>query len=416
MKASAHIQTAIELLDLASASDRPSDAVISAFFRDNRYIGSKDRAAISDLVFDLFRHTARLNWWTQQGKARARMLAYLVFVQKKSVQDIAGLFNGEKYAPYKLSPEENGILSTYVGKDYTPATMPEDVANECPPWAYASLKARFGNAFAKEMQALLLEAPLDIRVNTLKTTRDDVLAALKKQKTEAQPTPYATTGIRVQGRPALSQTDLYKNGSIEIQDEGSQLLAALVDAQPGMAVVDFCAGAGGKTLAIAATMKNKGRLVACDIMERRLLHSRERLKRAGVDNCELRPLKSETDDWVKRNESKFDRVLIDAPCSGTGTWRRNPDSRWKVLGPSVNELTLIQARILASAARLVKAGGQLVYATCSLLPEENEKQVEAFLESHKDFTLVPAPAGPYLSLTPHTHNTDGFFGAVLKKN
>lgn len=416
MKPSAHIQTAIELLDSARSSDRPTDAVISAYFRDNRYIGSKDRAAISELVFDLLRHTARLSWWTKQGKARAQMLAYLVFVQKKTLQEITGLFNGEKYAPYKLAPEENGILSTYIGKDYSPPEMPEDVANECPPWAYTSLKNRFGAGFADEMQALLNSAPLDIRVNTLKAARAEVLAELKNHKTEAAPCSRAPNGIRVEGRPALAQLELYKNGSIEIQDEGSQLLIELVAAQPGMAVVDFCAGAGGKTLALAAAMKNKGRLVACDIMERRLLHSRERLKRAGVDNCELRPLKSETDDWVKRNEGKFDRVLIDAPCSGTGTWRRNPDARWKVLGPALNELVAIQARILASAARLVKSGGQLVYATCSLLPEENEKQVEAFLQSHGDFTLVPTQNGTYLSLTPLAHNTDGFFGAVLKKN
>ena len=238
--------------------------------------------------------------------------------------------------------------------------------------------------------------------------------------------PY---GIRVAERPALNALPMLKNGLVEIQDEGSQLVALMVDAKPGQRVVDFCAGAGGKTLAIAAEMKNKGHIMACDVMAGRLKRSTERFRRAGLHNIEVKALKDERDPWVKKHKAGFDRVLVDAPCSGTGTWRRNPDARWKHLGPGLEQLLALQAGILDSAARLVKPGGRLVYATCSLLPEENEQQIEAFLASHPDFTLVsavdilqrygiksPAANGvQYLSLTPLQDQTDGFFAAAMER-
>ena len=219
---------------------------------------------------------------------------------------------------------------------------------------------------------------------------------------------------------------MLKNGHVEIQDEGSQLVALLVGASPGQRVVDFCAGAGGKTLAIAAQMKNKGKIVACDVLEKRLKRSTERFRRAGVHNIETKPLKDERDPWVKKHKGDFDRVLVDAPCSGTGTWRRNPDARWRSLGPGLETLIPLQAEILDSAARLVKKSGRLIYATCSLLPEENERQIEKFLETHADFRLVPFkeiwPEGvsmqeDCLSLTPLQHRHRRIFrrgdGAAL---
>ena len=217
---------------------------------------------------------------------------------------------------------------------------------------------------------------------------------------------------------------LLQSGAAEIQDAGSQLVALLVDAKPGQRVVDFCAGAGGKTLAISAQMKNKGRIVACDVLANRLKRGAERFRRAGLHNIDLRPLKNENDPWIKRHRNSFDRVLVDAPCSGTGTWRRNPDARWNALGPGLEKLVPLQASILASAARLVKPGGRLIYATCSMLPIENEKQIETFLAAHPDFRplnytdvlegIAPNP-GPYLMLTPAQHETDGFFAAVMER-
>ena len=272
---------------------------------------------------------------------------------------------------------------------------------------------------------MLSPAPLDLRVNTLKTTRDDVLEELKKLGIKAEPCALSPIGIRVADRPSLNALPMLKTGLVEIQDEGSQLVALMVDARPGQRVMDFCAGAGGKTLAIAAQMNNKGRITACDVLENRLKRSTERFRRADVHNIEVRPLKDEHDPWVKHHKGEFDRVLVDAPCSGTGTWRRNPDARWRMLGPGLEQLLPLQARILDSAARLVKVGGRLIYATCSLLPQENEHQIDAFLKGHGDFHVIPygniwtenpLSAHPeFLSLTPARHGTDGFFAAVLER-
>ena len=217
--------------------------------------------------------------------------------------------------------------------------------------------------------------------------------------------------------PSLSAEPAYVKGLVEIQDEGSQMVALVVDAKPGERVVDFCAGAGGKTLAIAAMMQNKGKIIACDILAKRLERSTERFRRAGLHNIETRPLSSERDPWVKKHKGGFDRVLTDAPCSGTGTWRRNPDARWRSLGPGLEALIKIQAEILDSAARLVKSGGRLIYSTCSLLPDENEKQIEKFSATHPDFSLSPCGlnGADFLSLSPAEHGTDGFFAAVMLK-
>jgi 16S rRNA (cytosine967-C5)-methyltransferase len=283
------------------------------------------------------------------------------------------------------------------------------------------------------MGALRVEAPLDLRVNTLKTTPEEARAALALDGVETKPTALSPLGLRAQGRPPLANLASFKSGLIEVQDEGSQLAALLVDARPGMRVADFCAGAGGKTLAMAAAMENKGRIVACDVLQGRVERAATRLQRAGAHNVERRGLTSERDPWVKRHAGGFERVLVDAPCSGMGTWRRNPDAKWKLTPDYLKELLDLQQRILDSAARLVKGGGRLIYATCSLLPEENEAQIERFLAQHADFAVLPmadvwrdsigrhkdaapCPAGDaYLRLTPAQHGTDGFFVAVLPR-
>jgi 16S rRNA (cytosine967-C5)-methyltransferase len=424
----ARLQATLDLLHEVDIVARPADAVVSAWFRARRYIHDQDRGHISDLLYALLRHHARLGWWlAKHGRRdvpRSRLLAWLALDGGRTPDQVDKLFNGGKFAPSVLTDQERGLLVKLQGCPIDHPAMPDEIRSECPAWAVASLRGRFGDTFQCEMAALLATAPLDLRVNPLKATREVMLRALRDLGLKAEASRMAPYGIRVNERPSLSSLPMLKSGEVEIQDEGSQLVAMLVDARPGERVVDFCAGAGGKTLAIAAQMANKGHVIACDVLANRLKRSAERFRRAGLHNIETRPLASERDRWVKRHKGAFDRVLVDAPCSGTGTWRRNPDARWRASGSGLENLLPLQASILTSAARLVKPGGRLVYATCSMLPEENEEQVAAFLAAHPAFRVVTlreaAPhltdsAHPdYLSLTPARHDTDGFFAAVLQ--
>jgi 16S rRNA (cytosine967-C5)-methyltransferase len=297
------------------------------------------------------------------------------------------------------------------GQELEPPDMPLREKMECPEWAFPLLQKNLDGRFEAEMKAMMTPAPLDLRVNILKANREEVLEELKKDDIDAHLGKISPLSIRVFGRPPISQHFLYKEGAIEIQDEGSQMVAIVADAKPGEQVVDFCAGAGGKTLALGASMNNKGRIVAMDVLGGRLEKAKLRFRRAGLHNIETRELSSERDKWVKRHQAHFDLVLVDAPCTGTGTWRRDPDKRWRMLGPGITELVPLQAQILESACRLVKAGGRLVYATCSLLPEENEDQIAAFIKSHPEFEAKEK----FLKLTPAQNDTDGFFAAVLRK-
>jgi 16S rRNA (cytosine967-C5)-methyltransferase len=302
--------------------------------------------------------------------------------------------------------------------------MPDAVRLELPDWLYPHLMTQYGDDLAAEMTALREPAPLDLRVNILKGTRDQARAALAEEGWEAQPTPLSPWGLRIDGRRPVTAGAAFQSGLVEIQDEGSQLVAALTDARPGMRVVDWCAGAGGKTLALAAMMENRGQIVACDVSASRLEGAVRRLRRAGATNVE-RHLVEPGDKWAKRRVWTFDRVLVDAPCTGTGTWRRNPDARHRLTEQDLLELVRKQSSILDAAGRLVRAGGRLIYATCSLLEQENEGQVSAFLIRHPEFALVPlgqawnlagaAPQGDMLALTPARHGTDGFFAAVLER-
>jgi 16S rRNA (cytosine967-C5)-methyltransferase len=423
MKESARLQTVIALLGKAM-EPKPTDTMLSAYFRGHRFIGAKDRSAIAGRIYSILRHHARLNWWLKHLKydprgelelARAIALAYQALATATEHKSIVAMFDGSSHSPHPLNDEEKKLLSELKGRTLVHPEMPDAVRLECPEWAFDKMKATLGAGAEKELLAMQEEAPLDLRVNIVKTSRDVVLDKLRAAGIQAVATPHSALGVRVQGRPAIASLDIFKDGWIEIQDEGSQLAAQLVDAQPGMSVVDFCAGAGGKTLAIAAAMNNKGRVVACDVLGGRLKRARLRFRRAGLHNIEVRELSSESDDWVKRNSGKHDRVLVDAPCSGTGTWRRNPDARWKQLGPGLDELLATQARILKSAARLAKPGGRVIYATCSLLQDENQKQIEVFLKENPSFSLVQQGKKDYLVLSPANDKTDGFFAAVLEK-
>ncbi|OWU84946.1 rRNA cytosine-C5-methylase [Oceanicola sp. 22II-s10i] len=429
MTPAARLQASLELIEDVERAARPADSTVAAWLRGRRRLDDADRGAILGLLDALLRHRARLGWWLghlgQDDTPRNRLLAWLALAEGRTPDQLGRQFSGNGAAPAALTEGEAAMLGRLRGATIVHPAMPEVVRLECPDWAAAPLRARFGASFPAEMAAMLTEPSLDLRVNTLKSDRETILRDMRAHGLKAEATPRAPQGIRIRERLSLARVPGLKDGAVEIQDEGSQLVALLVDAGPGDRVVDFCAGAGGKTLAIAAQMNNRGRIVACDVSEGRLKRAAERFRKAGVHNAETRLLASETDKWVKRHKAGFDRVLVDAPCSGTGTWRRNPDARWREEdGQGLDTLIALQGRILASAARLVKPGGRLVYATCSLLPEENEAQVAAFLSAHPAFRLRPlaevAPdlasgQGDHLSLTPARDDTDGFFAAVMER-
>ncbi|WP_291298506.1 RsmB/NOP family class I SAM-dependent RNA methyltransferase [Elioraea sp.] len=433
----ARVQAGIDLLTATdSASHAPADQVANSFFRARRFIGAGDRRAIADRHWAIIRHEARLAWALKRARApitpRTRMLAQLI-AEGEGADAVAGLFAGQQHGPAPLADAERRALHALAALAPDDAAMPEDVRLGVPAWVLPHLAARFGESLAAEMAAMDVPAATDLRANLLKTTRAAAQAALAAEGIEAAPTRFSPWGLRVEGRKPVTATTAFREGLVEIQDEGSQLIAMLVDASPGLRVVDFCAGAAGKTLALAATMQNRGRLVACDVSAPRLEAAVKRLRRAGVGNVERRLLEP-GERWTKRSAEGFDRVLVDAPCTGTGTWRRNPDARSRLVEQDLAELVAKQAMILDRASRLVKPGGMLVYATCSLLPEENEAQVKAFCDRHSAFAIVPLAEawaaasgaasarfeppcdGPFLSLTPARHGTDGFFAAMLRRN
>lgn len=424
MKDAARLTSTLEILALHGESQKPLDQISYGYFKARRYIGSKDRQAISTYVYGVMRHRASCDWWALErglspllmgpvAAARIRLLSYLWIFEKVQRDVIGILFSGEKYAPERLSDKERSIF----------AKLPELqakspwVEGEFPEWLHPSLKRRFGENLKAEMEAFLKQAPLDLRVNTLKATREDVLTNLEKAGLAVVPTPFSPWGLRCEGRENITQTKAFQEGLIEVQDEGSQLIVHLMDVSPGQSVLDLCAGAGGKTLAIAAQLENKGRVVATDTAEWRLKRAKDRLKRAGAFNAELRPLASLQDKWLKRQKERFDRVLVDAPCSGSGTWRRNPDQKWNITLEDIQELCDVQKSLLEMAASLVKHGGYLVYATCSLLWEENQDVAMAFLEKNPEFNLVPCglEGESFLSLSPLQNGTDGFFAAKFEK-
>ncbi|HUC63387.1 MAG TPA: RsmB/NOP family class I SAM-dependent RNA methyltransferase [Alphaproteobacteria bacterium] len=438
MTPAGRIEAAIELLGQIETPLRPADQVAAEYFRARRYVGSKDRRAIADLLYGIVRARARLDWWLAQSKfdgldvPRGRMIAWLALVEGWDEERLETVFDERQYHPKEPSAAERRLAKALHGHTLDHPRQPAPVKFEVPEWLYPRLAARFGTALETELAALQEEAPLDLRVNALKATREEARAALARDGIAAEPTPLSPLGLRVRGRANIAATDAFRAGLIEVQDEGSQLAALLVDARPGQRVCDFCAGAGGKTLALAARMGNKGQILALDVREGRIERAAQRLRRAGVHNVTRRVLASQRDPWVKRHRLGFDRVLVDAPCTGCGTWRRNPDAKWNLRESDLAELAALQADILDSAARLVKPGGRLVYATCSLLPEEDEGLLEGFLGSHADFRPLPAaqiwaealggaaPANPYsagpaLLLSPGSHKTDGFFIAVLER-
>jgi len=428
MTPAARLLAAIELVSSVEAATRkPADAVANAFFRDRRFIGSGDRRSVSERAWTVLRARRRLGWWLSRagGSQTPRLLiAASLLLEGWTLDGVVQSYSGGQYAPSVLTGAEKAGLRGIENHGLDHPDMPLAIRLEVPDWVVPHLQARFGDALAPEMAAMGTPAPLDLRVNLLTGTREDAKAALALEGIESTLTPISPWGLRIEGRRPVSTGKAFQSGLVEIQDEGSQLVAAMVGAEPGMRVADWCAGAGGKTLAMAMTMRNQGHIVACDVSAPRLEGAVKRLRRAGVHNVEQYLIEA-TGKWVKRRAGTFDRVLVDAPCTGTGTWRRNPDARLRLKPTDLSELVVKQAGILRRAAELVRKGGRLVYATCSLLLEENEMQIASFLAEHPDFRPVPvstawpdAPAncvGEVLRLTPLQHGTDGFFAATLER-
>jgi len=435
VKPSARVQSAIEVLENLQTTwetkrHAPMDALLNDYFKARRYIGSKDRGAIAELVYYVLRNGGAIEWHIEKtGRAanpRRVVMVGLYLGHELNTDDIDALFNEEQYAPSKLTDAEKGMLERLEGKKLNDENMPAPARYNFPDWMIGRLKDSFGDDLPAAMEALNAQAPVDLRMNSLKCPSvADLIHALDKEGHLATPTPHSPIGVRLKKRIAAFNTQAFQDGWFEMQDEGSQIVAQLVDAKPGDKVIDFCAGAGGKTLAIAATMKNKGRILAWDTSENRLKQMPKRLARAGVNNVQSHVIKDESDQFIKRHKASADWVIVDAPCSGSGTWRRNPDLKWRFTLEDLQELKLLQQKILASASRLIKPGGKLVYVTCSIFDDENIGQIKQFLGEHQTFkvahpgkmwnklTSAPETGLTVLQLTPHKDGTDGFFAVVL---
>lgn len=392
-----------------------ADGVLSAFFRSQPQLGRDDRATVAETVFGLLRHRRLLEHVAPSPGLADQVLACWAVLLGANLRELRSVASAEQQ--YALAESKRRAAGA----------LPFAVACDLPDWLIERLLPRLGKERLLEAAAALnAAAPLDLRVNLLKRSRADSIEALAASGITARTTPYAPAGLRVQGKPALYRHPLFVEGAIEVQDEGSQLVCSLLAPRRGEMVADFCAGAGGKTLALGMLMRSAGRLYAFDVSESRLSKLRPRLARAGLSNVYVQRIESERDVRLSRLAGKLDRVLVDAPCSGLGTLRRNPDLKWRQTPESVAEGSHKQRSILAAASKLVKPGGRLVYATCSLLEEENSRVIEDFLASTAAFRLKPAgqalaeaaialDAEVYLELWPHLHGTDGFYAAVLER-
>ena len=412
----AQLDAIVHALTIVLPARTPADQALRQFFRDNKSLGARDRALVADTVYAALRRRRLLEHITPRASPREMALAAIVKLQGVGVGQIEAV----------LKPGEREWLAQLKALDLE--SLPLAIRADLPDWVIERLRAHMDEpqllALARSLQQ---PAPLDLRVNTLKAPRAAVLDRLDYDEIEAVATKHSPLGVRLKEKPALNQHPMFLDGAVEVQDEGSQLLGMLVEPRRGEMVVDFCAGAGGKTLQLGAAMNSTGRLYAFDVSDKRLANFAPRLKRSGLSNVFPQRIANENDPKVKRLRGKVDRVLVDAPCTGLGTLRRNPDLKVRQDAAGLEELKAKQRAILESAATLLKPGGRLVYGTCSLLPEENEDMVAGFLGAHPDFRLVPATevlqrlgiklegAGDYLRLYPHVHDTDGFFAAVIER-
>jgi 16S rRNA (cytosine967-C5)-methyltransferase len=439
MTPAARVSAAIEVLDDLVARRRPAADALKDWGLARRFAGSKDRAAIASLVYDALRRRASAAWIMgarrfEEASPRAVLLGTLRLARDMSGKSIAEICDGSRFAPALLTAEERERLEA---AETSLASAPDPVAGDFPEWLAPSLKEEFGESLVSEMQALARRAPLDLRVNARKGTREDAMAALSHLHPVR--TPFSPFGLRLphgeDGRgPSVQSEPTFLEGLVEIQDEGSQLVSFLSGMKPGETAIDLCAGGGGKTLALAASTRNEGRIIATDEDKRRLAPIHARLQRAGATNVEVRTPRLRGDEPLAGLEAKADLVLVDAPCTGIGTWRRNPDAKWRVRQGSLDRRLKEQEAVIERAARFVKPSGRIAYITCSLLPEENEGRVGAFLERRPDWRAWPrerlvagsspdlagiascsARHGEGLLLTPARSGTDGFFVAMLER-
>ncbi len=429
MQYAAQVQATIEILEDTAEHQRPVDRVIAFYFKNHRYIGSKDKKAISGLVYQTLRSQGLIDWSLKdiglQRTPRLQVAANLVLGESADIYDV---FTGEQYSPTELTADEKQVAHIWK----TAEKAPIHAQYNYPKWLENSLTEAFGDNLPEAMAALNVKAPTNVRLNTLKGSTEDLIKALEEEGLSVYPTSFSPEGLHLPEPGNLFGMQAFSKGLFEVQDTGSQLVALLCGAKKGSKVTDFCAGAGGKTLALAAMMQNKGMLTVGDIIPKKLDELRKRLRRAGADNVIVR-LWEDGETWIKRHKRTQDTVLLDVPCSGSGVWRRNPDAKWSLNQKRLDELCTIQKDIIDNASRLVKVGGRLVYATCSILHAENEVQIERFLSSNKDFKMVPIQtvwqelaaegvikdecpvATPTLRLAPHTTDTDGFFVAILER-
>jgi 16S rRNA (cytosine967-C5)-methyltransferase len=390
----------------------PADETVSHYFRGHRALGQSERAFIAETVFAVLRRKRSLEAAAGSTDPRLMVAAALVRVLGFSGRALSGLFDDDLIARLRAARSED---------------QPPAVRAELPDWLWLRLANAHGEEEALRIaQSLANPAPLDLRVNLARSSREDVLARLEADGLHALATPYSPAGIRLAGKPAINRHPLFRDGLVEVQDEGSQLIAWLLGPRRSEMIADYCAGAGGKTLAAAALMRGTGRIYAFDTSPKRLASLAPRAARAGITNVHAVVLAAGQDARVKRLAGKLDRVLVDAPCSGFGTLRRNPELKWRYGPDAVNELVDKQGRILAAASRLLKPGGRLVYATCSLLEEENEAVAVAFGAAQPEFQplscakvlagqRIALDTGEYLNLSPHRHGTDAFFAAAFER-
>lgn len=435
MTPGARAAAAIELLGIVEADlSRPADALVTAWFRQRRYAGGGDRRAITAAVYTVLRRRAQIDWWLEaaglDANPRTRVMAELLLAEGWSAAALDAALDGGQYRPSPLTAQERALAGKLDGQAFSDPAQPFHVRTNIPAWMEEDFRAALGDSAEAELAALMGEASVDLRINSLKTDRGAVAELLAADGIESTPTRYSPLGLRLGGRVNLAASRILRDGLAEPQDESSQVAALLTDARPGQTVVDFCAGAGGKTLALAAMMQNRGRLLACDSMPARLARAVPRLERAGVTIAETITLDGDGDGlWAGAPVGGCDRVLVDAPCTGAGTWRRNPESRWRINREHFIELTARQSGILSTASRLVAPGGRLVYGVCSLLAGEGEAVVAEFLLNHMEFNAIPVqtlwsgrldsdcPAGDvFLRLRPGRDGTDGFFLAVMERS
>lgn len=425
----ARVQAAIEILGQVATSlsegGASADVLIRKYFRSRRYAGSKDRRYVTDLCYQVIR-----NWGFLQETATGdlRKMLLLALKEQKKPEEIEILFTGAEHAPDKLSEDEK----TFISVDYE--KLPHHKLNY-PLWLEEKLQARFGDNFATELASLNGRAPFDLRVNLAKSTVAEVEEFLKSENITYEKGKWAATALVLGDNPRIDQWKLYQDGKIEIQDEAAQLAVALSDIRPGQQVMDLCAGAGGKTLAMAAHMDNKGQIYAYDNNARRLKDLKPRAKKANariVQSCHIDTAGGKRQKMLSEHLGRMDRVVLDVPCSGSGVWRRNPETRWRLTAEKLDQYCRIQKSLLGEGWGFVKEGGRLIYMTCSLFDEENEQQITNFLNNHQDAKLI-SYRGAYervsggaelttlsslpecLALSPHTHCTDGFFVAILEK-